>query len=61
MKNWWSKLKPGGIMAGHDINSKWKLTKPEGDVRAALTDFGKEFNIDLYLDDIQNSFWFYKR
>lgn len=33
--DWWSKLKPGGIFAGHDYSSSWPLTKAAVDRFAA--------------------------
>ena len=54
---WWPKVSLNGIISGHDINSKWKLTKPQGDVRAALEDYFGKKDLIVNIDDSQNSWW----
>lgn len=40
--DWWPKLKPGGIFAGHDYDAKWPQTVQ------AVDDFCKRSKLDLY-------------
>jgi predicted O-methyltransferase YrrM len=39
---WWPKLRPGGILAGHDLDRFWK------GVRQAVTEFFEPKGIDVY-------------
>ncbi len=41
LQSYWPKLKPGGVMAGHDISGRW-----EGEVKPAVREFALERGID---------------
>ena len=48
LQGWWSKLKPGGILGGHD----WICHPPDTDsrgVQSAVTEFAKEASVDVFL------------
>ena len=43
LRQWWPKLKPGGIFAGHDYHSRWQPTID------AVNQFVKEYKLELFL------------
>jgi len=51
LRHYWSKVRPGGIFAGHD----WNL--PE--VNRAVNDFRKEFDIDTEIHYTSKHVWFW--
>lgn len=55
MKNYWSKLKDGGIMAGHDINTSFD----NHGVSKAVFEFCKENNLRPYIEN--TDWWLVKK
>jgi len=51
LRAYWSKVKPGGIFAGHD----WNLP----DVYRAVTDFRTEYGIDTEIQFCEKNVWFW--
>lgn len=45
MRKWWTRLRPGGIMAGHDYHERWQPTVE------AVNQFASDFNLHINLTD----------
>ena len=43
LENWYPRVKPGGVLAGHDLNGDWDWS-----TQPALWDFHKEHGMDIY-------------
>jgi predicted O-methyltransferase YrrM len=73
IKNWWCKVKPGGILCGHDysINEKLWLHKnpdrktwPNKGTKKAVDEFVDENNLKIHIDimkDAQPTSWYIKK
>lgn len=48
LARWWPKVKPGGILAGHDVLSSEPYNAYE-EVQPAVLDFAAQRNLDVYL------------
>lgn len=62
IENWYEKLKPGGILAGHDYLDG---ILPQGDfgVKTAVDEFTHKYNHELFItnEDEWKSWYFYKK
>ena len=57
IKNYWSKVKAGGIFGGHDFYNSRGIVN-QGVVKAVI-EFVIVNNLDLYVDD--GEWWVYKK
>lgn len=53
MKAWWPKVKPGGVLAGHDYRPKDKT------VRAAVKQFSDEMELEIHTTEFYS--WYFKK
>jgi predicted O-methyltransferase YrrM len=55
LEEWYPKLKPGGLFAGHDYDDRWPLTKKE--VNKFFTKINKKFMVTT--DDLNYQSWYH--
>lgn len=49
LRLWWPKLRPGGVLAGHDWVQPGEVTGWAGEVQSALAEFVAPLGLDVYL------------